>query len=212
MRVLCLITLCAATLAAQPVSLGVKGGIRFGDFSLQDGAHQESRFYTVGPTVEVRLPWRSLSLEMDALYKYSGTSIATTDLLNWFYFDRTRVASWDIPLLVKYSLPAGSPRLRPFLNGGYALRLKRQETFNIFSSTEPPPYGPFYSTSSMKYRWETDHGLAFGGGVVTRISHLKIAPEFRYTRWPTIQNSANRLGGSTGLNPQQFEILLGLRF
>lgn len=212
MRLLCLIALCAAAVGAQPVSLGVKGGIRLGDFSLEDGIHQESRFYTVGPTVEVRLPWRQLSLEMDGLYKRSGTSMATTDLLNWFYFDRTRVTSWDIPLLVKYSLPAGTPRLRPFLNGGYALRLSRQETFNIFSSTEPPPYGPFYWTSTMSSRWATDHGFALGGGVVTRVSRLKLAPEFRYTRWPTIQNSVDHQGRRTGLNPQQFEILLGLRF
>ncbi|WP_321471294.1 outer membrane beta-barrel protein [uncultured Paludibaculum sp.] len=212
MRGFPLIALFVTTLAAQPVSIGAKGGVRFGDYSLQSGVRQESQAYTVGPTVEVRLPWRHLSLEMDALYKHSGTSIVYRDFLGVLYSHRSRAAVWDLPVLAKYSLLSRPSRLNSFVNGGYALRLRHQRSFDFSSNTLPPPYGPYYSETTTSFGWEADHGFAVGGGVEMRLSRLKIAPEFRYTRWPTIDTYYDRFGGRSGLNPQQFEILVGLRF
>ena len=64
----------------------------------------ESKRYTFGPSVEVRI-LKGLTLEADALYRNAEYSTATG-------------SAWEIPLLAKHVHGRGP--VRPFLNGGFS--------------------------------------------------------------------------------------------
>ena len=67
-------------LLAQPVQVGVKGGFVLTDSTRQ--TNDESRNYTVGPTIEFRLPL-NFGIETGFLYKRIGTDAI-------FLFDNNR--------------------------------------------------------------------------------------------------------------------------
>ena len=78
-----LLALLAIPLSAQPVSVGVKVGVPFTD---PIGRNGESRPYTIGPTVEVRLP-AGFAVEASALYRrlgqtYTYSYVSGTNLLS----------------------------------------------------------------------------------------------------------------------------------
>src|SRR5437016_8731778 len=106
MRKALFLLLVAASLRAQPVSVGVKAGIPLNDaLSVRPSAAlqylEDTHRYTVGPFIELRLP-AHLALEIDALYRSYEYSQATRILL------RTQsVSSWELPVLAKYKLLGG---------------------------------------------------------------------------------------------------------
>ena len=59
-------------------------------------------------------------------------------------------------------------------------------------------------------------GVVFGGGLVFRLSHIRVSPELRYTRWanPNFLEPAFARFGHAMLrsNQDQAEVLLGVSF
>lgn len=112
------------TARAQAVSVGVIGGVPFTDST--SFAHDESRPYIVGASVEVRLPV-GFAIEADGIYRPVGTTTnyqflgaagpAVTSLI-----DRTRGDSLEFPLLGKYYFRPRESGWQPFVGTGWALR------------------------------------------------------------------------------------------
>ena len=174
-----------ATAFAQRVSLGVKGGIRLND-DLESGGEDakvsESKRYTLGPTVEIKLPHR-LSLEIDALYKRLGTSSYSADIYGWG-ISRDRSNSWEFPILAKYRLLPKFPA--PYVLGGYAFRhITGSGTFTGFCciNTFGGPSNPTLTHSTYSTNYNDSSGLVAGGGVDFKAWRLRFSPELRYTRW-----------------------------
>src|SRR5881296_2787751 len=118
---------------AQTVSLGLKAGIPVTEaletanfdsgpadiFRTQINYTSRAKRYTVGPAVEVSLPF-GLALEFDALYKrldYNFSSGVRTPFATFHEEQHNIVSRWDLPLLLKYRLPTFGSR-RPYVSAG----------------------------------------------------------------------------------------------
>jgi hypothetical protein len=87
----------AGMLAAQAVSIGVKGGVRLTDDFGRTFGTAESKRYVVGPMLTARLPL-GFRLEFDALYRRVGfRSFLTTDIGGSFA-ERDTGNSWEFPI------------------------------------------------------------------------------------------------------------------
>jgi hypothetical protein len=110
-RLLLLFTL-SMPVWAQGLSVGIRGGVPMSDaFEVVTGGQRFRNVphrWTVGPTVEVRLPF-SLGVTFDALY--SKVEYERTDGLG-----SETGGQWDFPLLLRYR--AGVGPVRPFVAGG----------------------------------------------------------------------------------------------
>jgi hypothetical protein len=167
---------------AQPVSFGLTGGV-----PLLYGAPtpccsvqtytDESRPYTVGGSVEFRLPAKC-AIEVDALYRRlgvrdSGFTAFTTYLV---FSDRWRGNAWAFPLLVKRYFRRRES-WQPFLGAGMAMRyLSRQHDGN-----ETGLFGSYYEIH------QSDQQFIFGetgtAGVRFHTGRVAWLPQFRYTHW-----------------------------
>jgi hypothetical protein len=170
---------------AQPVSIGVKAGVPFND---PMGRYGESRPYTIGPTVEVRLP-AGFAIEGAALYRRVGQTYSyiygpnilggqpdTTTTLN----TRLRGNAWDFTLTGKYYFNRRA-RWQPFVGTGWALRTIG---WNYNGSTTTVTSGsridyPF----SYSDRSQLNVGAAVAVGVRLRTGRISWVPELRFTRW-----------------------------
>jgi hypothetical protein len=189
-------------MCAQSISIGGKIGVPFND---PMGAYGESKFYTFGPTVEVRLP-AGFAIEGSALYRRLGH----TTILNYgpngtsAIVNRVRGNAWEFPLIGKYYF--GDRQWQPFLGTGWALRTVWGHMQG--STTTPNPDGtrtvvPFDAHS----RSELGVGATVVAGVRTRLGRLTLLPEIRYTRW------GNELPGFAVANRKnEGALYLGIRF
>jgi hypothetical protein len=156
--------------------------------------------YTVGPTVEIGLPWH-LRLEADALYKhvrqdrFSGPAPSGTLIQQ-----STRAGIWEIPLLLKYRWDLRG--YRPFVTAGSTLRRVGELDIEIIQTPTFPGY------QAMRYRHTVSSGepvrvgVTLGGGLSWGLRVLRLEPELRYTHWTSKHWMATR---------EQLEFLLGLR-
>jgi len=140
--------------------------------------------YVIGPMVDVGLPWRGLSVEVDALYRpmnltmagvrpdgsLTGTSPAT-------------VVTWQFPALVKYRFTSSTAK--PFIEAGPSFR-----SSGNLNDASPSAYG----------------GTA-GLGIEAQLGKLRIGPVVRYTHWAADDEYE---GSRTKRN--QVELLIGLCF
>ena len=198
----------AGSLAAQPISFGVKAGVPFIDFvgsgPRVDGyaATGFSNRYVVGGTVEMRLPHR-FSIEGDVLYRRVTYNSSFFYPLVGGMQEHVQTGLLEVPLLVKYRF-AG--RVHPFVDGGPAfdhlVGLK-----NSFVNTSvfglSPPYSGTNSTPTSLSN-STTPGVVAGGGIEARAGVLRIAPELRYTRWTSAHFFSSR--------QNQVDFLLGITF
>jgi opacity protein-like surface antigen len=160
----------------------------------------ESRNYTVGPTVEFHLP-RNFGIETGFLYKRIGTS-------SDFHFDayraltRSRANSFEIPVVGKYYVRP-SAGWSPYLGLGVALRRAWQTTDSSITgpSDLPFPTGNFQRSDLSAF----GAGAVGAAGVQFRHGRWKVSPEFRYTRWSMESQVIPR-------NPNQVEFLVGVSF
>ena len=212
MRQFILLFLAAATAVdAQFVSFGVKGGVplleaipnhRYSSFDTLNTGR-----WTVGPTVEFRLPFR-FSFEVDALfrgYRIEGNKplyLGGPNLSPLLFSNRQDVKVWDFPFLLKYRILSGP--VRPFLNAGMSVTHQSADYSGTTICLGPLPCYPPDSTGSAfdNFKWansQNRRGIVAGAGVEFKCGRTKIAPEFRYTR-------LNNLG------THQAAILFGLTF
>jgi hypothetical protein len=134
--------------------------------------------------LEVGLPWRGLSVEIDALYRPMNLTMAGVRPDGSLHsISPATVVTWQFPALAKYRF--GSRSLRPFIETGPSFRVAGN-----LNNAAPSAYG----------------GTA-GAGVEAHAGRLKFGPVVRYTHWAADAGSA---GSRTKRN--QAELLLGLSF
>ena len=173
-------------LSAQSLSFGVKAGVPATDaIEGSFGSHAEAPRYTVGPMVELGLPF-SFGVEVNALYRRTGYSTSDT-VFGVTNLTRVRANTWEFPILLKYYLP-GVPLLRPYVSGGYVGRRLfsasgQSHAFGRDSISGTVIDQTFKLDTRFLVRENPTHGVAIAAGLRLRLRPLKLAPEVRYTRW-----------------------------
>lgn len=188
----------AAALTAQGqsqiVSFGVKGGIPLTEAvssRYQSFGSVNTGRWTVGPTVELHLPW-NFSIEFDALYRtYRSTNQYIfsygSEYSPILYMSRQDVGAWDFPLLLKYRFSFLGEKVRPFLTAGKLWTresidsVANQTCMGSSSSCIPPDSFRlinYYSNHSKEVR----DGWTGGGGVEFKYKRIAFSPELRYAR------------------------------
>jgi len=195
-------------LQAQPVQIGVKGGVTLTN-QVPYGV-DDSKPYTVGPTVEFQLP-ANFAVETGFLYKRIGTSHrytligSGTGMVNvgeTVYSGSSRGHSFEIPVIGKYYVrrPAA---WTPFLGVGFAMRRTNQSVESVVTGPADGPTAP--GSYRLDYWSPWGVGAVGSAGVQFRAGRVKFAPEFRYTRWSRESQAISR-------NRNQVEFLFGVSF
>ena len=158
----------------------------------------DTRRYTLGPTVELRLPF-GLGIEFDALYKRLGFESELVETSEGILTE-TRANSWEFPLLLKLRTPGII--FRPYLDGGISFRSLtgvKQFVTGLTGSGTPP-----------ELRDKHTRGFVLGAGFEVSAPFVKISPEFRYTRWAgeNFRDTLNLLR----TNQNQADFLIGITF
>ena len=153
------------------------------------------RRYTLGPSIEIGLPFR-FRIEADVLYRRFSRTESFESIGR---IDRLSGNDWQFPLLLKFQDSRG--RLKPFVSAGAALR----HVWGLQGSTESFSLRPVIPPSVSRYPVSAEKniqaGLVFAGGVRYRMGLIAVLPEIRYTRWTSISLQPGR---------HQLEFLLGL--
>jgi len=216
---------------AQTVSLGLKAGIPVTEaletadfdsgpadiFRTQINYTSRAKRYTVGPAVEVSLPF-GLALEFDALYKrldYDFSSKMRAASFGTFNQQQHNIVSrWDLPLLLKYRVRTfayRTPYISAGLNTNYIVNTTQlSRTFFTPSPGAPvtPPVKLRNPPAELKYR--SAEGFVIAGGLEFRIHGLRAAPELRYTRWAHENFHEPLPAGKLRSNLNQAEVLVTL--
>jgi len=164
-RLILVFSLFLGIAAAQPVMGGLKIGAPLTDaFNTANSAINagtatstfsvltaNANSYTLGPFVEVRLPFQ-FSIEADALYRGYNFNVATVS---------THASSWDFPIVAKYHFFKGP--VKPYVEGGL--------DFSHLSAV----------TQVLAPNHNSNFGVVLGAGVQLNLLILRISPEIRYT-------------------------------
>ena len=180
--------LLAAAASAQPVGFGVKFGAPLNDaFVLQSPNPlqyvADTRRYTAGPFIELRLPLR-FAIEVDALYKSyefrrSGTGSAAVS-----------ASSWEFPVLAKYKFFGGP--IQPYVEGGVAFA-RLTDVPNI-----------------VELNVKNNVGAVAGAGLEFHLGFIRISPEVRYSGWS--RRFFSSPGDYLQSNRNQATVLVGISF
>lgn len=180
---------------SQSISYGVKAGVPLTDaytgLAIPDGGsgHFNDR-YTVGPTVEFKLPIH-FSFEIDVLYRHSGFDAVGGVLANTPN-GNVSVKDFQLPLMVKYEMPL--TRFRPFVDFGAAYR-------HLSTSGNAAP--------ALQDAEHADiAGIVLGTGVAFQWGRVKVTPEIRYTGWA--QSAFSNVAVTSNVN--QGDLLVGFTF
>ena len=207
MRPLFLLLLAAAVLAAQPVSFGLKGGIPLTDFISAVGnssslsAVEHPQRYLLGPTVELKLPWR-FAVEADVLYRrLNYQTVGTTATANGASLVTSN--DWEFPLLLKFRF-AGKKFVRPYVDAGAAF-----DRLQGLTDTVSNTVGNLTNSASTGLKSSGTTGGVVGAGLDLRLLILHISPEIRYTRWTSQHFTVANLLAS---QQNQAEFMVGITF
>ena len=169
------------------MSVGALGGVPLIDRTT--GGREESRPYTIGPSIEVRFPGR-LALEADALYQRLGNSF-TFQLDNNItvigagivaFAARQRANVWEFPFLGKYYFRPRTSALQPFIGTGWAFRVAGIHESGKDTTVDSNGVAQTFSFQDH-FRSDAQVGATFAAGFRYRISRLDLLPQVRYTRW-----------------------------
>jgi hypothetical protein len=201
---LSLVVLTAATALAQPIGLGVKGGVPFTDLfdSENNAVETDTKRYIVGPMIELRLP-AGLAIELDALYSRANFSsvLGAAGSVITAPFDTN---SWEFPILLKKKFggaDAIAASARPYIGAGASFR-RLSGLSDI---------GSFITGNRSGEVDRNNTGFVIGGGVEIRALFLKIAPELRFTYWGT-DHFTEGLANVFKTNKAQGQFLIGFYF
>ena len=180
---LALFVVTTAGALCQPVSVGLKGGVPFGDaFTVSGGKltlPATTDHWILGPMFEVHLPL-GISVEADALYRryqISGSG-----------------GEWQFPILGKYKFGIGP--VRPYVGAG--VNFNHVTGFSNLLSGGVPHAG----TS----------GLTLEGGIEFKLLRLRLAPELRFTHWGNPNIDLNPLNIGLKSSQNQAMVLVGFSF
>jgi hypothetical protein len=211
-----------APLGALEMRFGLKAGVPatvYFETGRSEGPGRSAEYsaatrrYTFGASAEWFLS-RALGFGFDALYRRMGyvaiVSSSSPDGLSTSAFD-VKGHSFDFPVRLKYRLKAPP---RTFLTGGFVLRRLGPVRGRGEVVVEAPTSGlvrrsPLDTREPVELRQRSYTGVFAGAGVEFGRGRLRLAPEFRLTRW------ASNISGYPGLlrfAPNQAEFLVGLEF
>jgi hypothetical protein len=201
---LSLIVFTAATVFAQPIGVGIKGGLPFNDLfdSESSVVDTETKRYIVGPMVELRLP-AGLAIEVDALYSRANFSSLTSGVGS-IVTAPFNTNSWEFPILLKKKFGganAVAASVRPYVGAGASFRRLSGLT-NI---------GSFITGNRDGEVDRNNTGFVAAGGVEVRALFVKIAPEVRFTYWGT-DHFTEGLRNVFKTNKAQAQFLVGFYF
>jgi opacity protein-like surface antigen len=200
MKGVCVFLLLAGSALAQPLSIGVRGGVPLNDFldrfeQLENPAAfvKDTNRYIVGPTVALHLPL-GFSVVFDALYRKIGYSytLPTGEQLS------TSGNMWQFPVLLQWAFVPGP--LKPFVDAG--------PSFQHISGLKDLTTAV---TSPSELHNDSSVGLTFGIGLQLKFGRMRIEPELRYTRWGA-DSLTNPLNTVLNINKNQGDFLVGLTF
>ena len=160
--------------------IGPSGGVE----PIRSRSYSTLKDYAIGPMIEVGLPYRGLSVEIDALYRPMNLTMAAVGpdgSVNGI--SPATVVTWQFPALAKYRFSFHP--LKPFIEAGPSYRVAGN-----LNDAAPSAYG----------------GTA-GLGLEAETGKLRIGPVFRYTHWAA---DSDRAGSRTKRN--QVELLLEVSF
>jgi len=187
-----LVFLAAGTASAQVFSFGLKAGISLNSLlkSASPRFHVTTHHYTLGPTLELKLPYR-LAFEADLLYKRLEYRYARTGSITQTSLADVKIDRWELPVLFKYTFVG---RGRPFVDlGGSFNRVVHIDGVNV-----------------AELRHRHTRGLVLGAGADRRIGIVRIAPEIRFTHWADRNFGVHDAPLRSNLT--QAEILVGFTF
>jgi len=203
--------LIAAPMFAQSFSFGVKGGVPLTDaFSTarRDPISYSpvTRRYTIGPTAEIDLPLLGLRLEADVLYRRIGwdSARAATRLFEPFQ-STARFGAWDFVALAKHRVRRAG--IHAYLGAGGSIRRLFTTRENFFFPGPPARFLTKQLTDEIHHK--NIAGLVFSAGIELG-GGLRVAPEFRYTRW--LMNNIHAGFPNLSTQANQAEILVSLTF
>ena len=199
-----LIILSAPSIFAQPVGLGIKGGVPFTDlFDAENNAvDTDTQRYIIGPMLEVRLP-AGWAIEVDALYSranFSSVTAAAGSIITAPF----NTNSWEFPILLKKKFGGAdvvAAAVRPYIGAGASFR-HLSGLGNI---------GSFITGNRGGEVDPNNTGFVVGGGVEIRALFIKIAPEVRFTYWGT-DHFTEGVANLFKTNKAQGQFLIGLYF
>jgi hypothetical protein len=194
----------AAAAFAQPIGIGLKGGLPFNDLfeARANNVQTETRRYIIGPMVELRLP-AGISIEADALYSRANFSspLGAAGSLITAPFNTN---SWEFPILLKKKFGGADAVVaaaRPYIGAGASFRrLSGVSTL-----------GSFITGNRSGTVDRNNTGFVAGGGVEFRALFIRIAPELRFTYWGT-DHFTEGLANVFRTNKAQGQFLLGVYF
>ena len=194
----------ALSLSAQPIGLGIKGGLPFNDLfeSRSTAVEAQTKRYVIGPMVELRLP-AGFAIEADALYSQANFSslLAGAGSVITAPFDTN---SWEFPILLKKKFggaDAVAASVRPYVGAGASFR--RLSGISTI--------GSFITGNRSGEVDRNNTGFVVGGGLEVRALFVKIAPELRFTYWGT-DHFTEGLANVFKTNKAQAQFLVGLYF
>ena len=189
-RLLLLVFLSQVALAG-PFGFGVKGGVPMTDMidsvSSRDlSLASATKRYTIGPTVEIRLPF-GFGVEADFLYKRTSIELVQ-DPSGETTTEQKSATSLEFPLLGKYRLPGDE--VRPYVAAGVSFR--HLSDLKAFVTGADP----------------ASRGFVMAGGIQFKLGPVRLSPELRWTRW----GSGSGETGVLKYNRNQAEFLVGITF
>jgi len=219
----------------QEFHFGVKGGVPLTASFETERVTSRIRPYTVGAAAELRFQ-NHFGVEVDVLYKRVGYAATAhcglrcqplvislnPSIARVHRSDTVEVKgnSWEIPVLVRYTLPW---TMRPFLSGGITARHLRLASLRCidtdFSFGSGVPGGGITESREVPCGATLPSrnfaGLVVSAGIEIGNSRLRVVPEFRYVHWfqngPWDQAIA-RVDVRPRFRSNQADFLLGLMF
>lgn len=180
----------ATSLVAQPVEIGVAGGVPLtpafsahtvnpnGAFGkCGECASQRTLPYVVGAKIQVHL-WRPLYLDGEALfsladYNHTSSGRIPNYIFNFLNDEKHAVNRWEVPILLKAQLNSWHS-VHPFVAGGVSLQHSRD--FPIIPSM-PGILNIVYGVPNSAI------GPTFAAGASFGSRRVRPLIELRYTRW-----------------------------
>jgi|SRR5580704_10907695 hypothetical protein len=157
--------LTAAAAYGQNISIGALAGVPFANVESTTTIAgisylPKSVNFTVGPTLQVNLPWH-FRIELDALLRPASFKVSNLA-------SNTSATEWRFPLIAQYRLGVKGP-IQPFVGVGASF----QHLYQIKNAVTSGP-GSIATNSPA--------GMLIDGGVDLKLKLFRLSGELRYTR------------------------------
>jgi opacity protein-like surface antigen len=196
---------------AQPIAVGVRGGIQLVDWfkdvtigQTGSGKDQSSKAL-VGPFVSLKLPAR-MALQVEALRRNYGFQRSDSRLGSFLSHEESGNA-WEIAAILIWRPDYQENGWQPYAGAGPAIRYVNADFVDIVRRPKVLPADPPASeTRTPGTRSNTHGGFVATAGMERKVGPLVFSTELRYSYWlaPTLLNDIKP-------NRNQVSILFGVR-